>query len=340
MIQFEAFRPADSIATVRLHDPVFDEPVSVVNDHLNSLGVDYFVNQANQAPNYEGQEYSIVGDEHSSQEAVILMPAPFGNGVWPHHIARAKAVGHLAELAGVRDRMGSPVPVLLVAAPSITSSYNLDQREQQQIARGNFASIAYRHIDLVNRLGYGGLSGYLGYSQPAVFAADIPAQAKPWVELNGPIQIQETPHSKKTTRPALGWNMAIVEGRRFKAAINDSGIDVVKQLFDKGKAEDRFIKGVIKRRKEYWPITRGFARGRLEHDLIRLQQDGVHSFVLHCSNSAVTDHLRTINAVGKAHGMLHQNSKITSLEILDASHNYGDMLGHFAVTAAANLIIE
>src|SRR5262245_10800898 len=117
-------------AKLRIDDPRFDEPVEMVRDHLNRLGVSYFNDMANsaEAEPVTGTQALIVCSralEHGIGESVIPMAAPMGNGVWPHIVARAEAISERAFHLGLRGENDGPVPVLVTAAPSMKSHFDL-----------------------------------------------------------------------------------------------------------------------------------------------------------------------------------------------------------------------
>jgi hypothetical protein len=342
MIDLSAFRP-EKMGEIEAYptkagnegDYPYAEPLAVVNDHLNRLGARFFIDGAQATAAENGQRFKYVGDVDSSRESAIVMPSPFGNGIWPHLVARAEALRHLAVEAGIRDDRGNTLPVVMVAAPSLKSTYGLVGREQDDVAMGDFTPIAKRHLRVLGTMGFESIRSYVGYSQPAVFGAPLARLAQANFDIAN-VQLQETPNSRKRTILSLGVGMMAIEGMRFKKGMASGKIDVIDELFATHNAADQMEKGVLQEKADYWSMVKGFAKGRLEDDLNSLCVDGVDTFVLWAAGSAVTSAKHTKATVSKVADS-NPSYSVRSLEIVGANHSYGDMVGHFAATTVANL---
>ncbi len=337
MIQFEQFTPAagHNSLTLDVHDAAFEEPVAYVDEHLSSLGIGHFVDKANVIDRVHGMQFKLVSGPERSQEEAILMPGTFANGIWPHVVARAEAVRIMVETAGVRSSAGEPLPVLMVAAPSLQSRFDLNKLERAQVANGDYAPIADRHVALMDRLGYSAFRGVF-YSQAAAFAETIAQAGQANMDI-GAMIVGEPPHVQEQSF-ASSIKGFVGEGSGFKAEIEDEGIRVIQEMFATKQAARSFELGVIAAGKENLAVVRGFGQGYLENDLVDLNMSTLGAVtLLHASDSKVTNAQATRELFERATGSLLTSNPLYRVEIAGTNHSLGDRVGRFATLSAAAL---
>lgn len=328
-----------------INDPFFLEPVQHIQEHLNYLGAKHFIFEADNVHRMGNMEFAVVGGgKDRSTEAAILMPAPFGNGIWPHIVARGEALAYQAAQEDIRDRNGNILPVIIPAAPCMTSSYDLEARDVADIALGNFYPIAAQHVNLMATLGYGQLRGVVGYSFPAVTAQPTVKLAKWDLDVKGNVVIGEPPHAAARSLVRIGAGF-IREGMAFSKQVKAENIHVINQLFDSKQAARQFNKGVIKNAALYTAIVRGMSQGRLSADLEALVKSGIDVTLLHASNSKVTPRKDAIRAFQDASSFIwadtwnmNRTGFLNRQEVTGTNHALADRVGRFAVLAARSLL--
>ncbi len=332
-----------------INDPVFTEPVQQINEHLNHLGVGFFTEKADfVSANGDMEFYVAHGNNYKdkSSEAAVLMGTPFGNGIWPHMIARAEAVFFQLAEEGVRDRNGNLVPVIMPSAPCLTSGYsNLYERDYAEIAKGNYYRIASEHLDLYKTLGYKQLAGVIAYSYPGVLAsATVNLAESAGVEVTGNVFIGDPPNAAQ--RPELSIVTGFArEGMSFSKQLKNGNIDIVDTLFATKQAAQGFNRGVIKHAKLYKAIVSGMSRGRLAGNLTDLVKAGIDVTLMHATESKVAPRKHVIAAYEDASSGIWKdpcNTKrsgfLSRQEVTGIGHGVGDCIGHLAVLAANAVI--
>ncbi|HSX46568.1 MAG TPA: hypothetical protein VLF87_01090, partial [Patescibacteria group bacterium] len=217
MIDFETFHGQPELE-IAVNDQAFDEPVEAVNRHLSNLGANHFMQLANEPERFGSMQYGLLwGDDDRSSKAVIPMPAPFGNGVWPHILARAEAIRFMAAEAGLHDRQGNPVPILVTAAPSMHSAFDILPQDVTYLKKhGDFGSIAAKHVYLMNRLGFGCVAGFAGYSQGSVIGSPLMEVAQSVMDTTGNVVLGAPPHAEQRPFESFGLGM-LLDGMHFKS---------------------------------------------------------------------------------------------------------------------------
>lgn len=344
MNTFESFRPQPELQ-IDIHDQLFDAHVEAVNEHLSRRGAQYFIDAANNAQTHEGTKFAVVGGGYDrSADTAILMPGTFANGVWPHLVARAEALSFQAANAGLRDRDGMLIPVVLTASPGMDSRFNLAKKEIQALRGGNFESVASRNTDLVRSVGIEQVSAIVGTSQASVVAAPFAETASgDLIADNFSAVLVEPPHAKNQGVSLLGIRFAR-EGAKFKEQLQDEDIDVINKLFSSKHAAKDFEKGIWKERKENLAFIRGFTKGKLARDLINLALHGIDTTVIVGTDSQVAPRLEVRASYEQAYNQhsaynasFLDASKLRLLEISGTNHSFGDRVGRFATAVAANL---
>lgn len=329
---FEALRPAvgQDVLHLTLTEPAFAEQKEHLNEHLNKLGAQHFVDLANKADAdpKTGAQYMLVTHKGFSAEEVILMPGTFGNGIWPHIIARAEALSHSALHAGVRDVTGNPLGVLMVGSPSMNSRFGFDKSERGQMARGDFLPVARRHVALVDDLKFGAVKGAF-YSQAAAMAGAFSYDAKKTIDVNHMI-VGEIPLNRR------GF---LTEGREFSQERKKDGIDVIEELFANKQAAVDFERGILHEFKENFAYLRGFGRIMLSNDLVLLANSSEHTTLLHATHSKVMPLNAAVTGYENAKNTLRNLGQADRIQRVqaDSNHSFGDRVGSFSAVVAANL---
>lgn len=329
-------------ATVSVNAMMFDRPVEAVNEHLNQIGTEHFIDAADNVDRLGSIEYAVVGGgKDASPDTAILMPAPFANGVWPHIIARAEAISYLAAEAGLRDGANNLVPVVVTASPCVTSSYDLISEERHNVAAGDFSPIATRQLAVLEHVGAMSIAGVVGYSQGAAVA--IPTLMKAQKDFDAysvPAVIGDPPHAAPRGVVALGAAFA-KEGATFDAELKKEPIDVVNELFAIKRAAREFNKGVLLRRQENWAMVKGFSRGKLTDDLLDAVWHGIPTTLLHAADSKISpadDVHASVNTVKDYFENKMIRRYLHRLEITGTNHAFGDRIGRFATLCAGVLV--
>lgn len=325
--------------TLGLNDPRLLEGRDVAKDHIGRLGLDHFRDIAN-SPNADektGIQYVLVGSTALSEEgfsgSAITMDAPFGNGIWPHIVARAEMVAEMAYRGGLVDHGGNPIPVLLRAAPSADSQFGLSGPELSRVKKGDDRPIAEKQNDVAKRVGVNEIYGDVSFSLSSVHASARMVDAGSDMNIEGGVVLGEPPHAKRAmaTERLISFGL---EGLRFGRSLKDSGIDDLKQLMD----SPEFLRGIWRNRKEYGAVVSDITRGLLERDMKALQNARVPAALLHASDSLIIRRKDALDAVARANEGQDSNFRTRRVEIAGANHSFGDLLGHFGVTAAGIVV--
>ena len=346
MTNYEALR-ANPELVLDINDAVFEEATAAVDEHLGRIGAQAFIDAAENPETFEAMQYAVVGGgKDRSDKAAILMPAPYANGVWPHMIARASAISHMAAEAGLRDDTGNIVPVVLTSSPGMKSSFGLDKQERSAVRTGNFDPIAEKHLGLFDELDLD-IAGYVGASQATALAAPIINRLPGSRSGEGvPTILAEPPHGKKRIVLPVGRQLVnfALEGMTFKGQLADEGVEVIDEIFASGKASPDFEKGIIKQAKENLAIVRGFARGNLSRDLVKLALTGSKTTVIHGDESTIARREDMVSAVDEAidhienrYGKLGVRADLGRIMLVGTNHSLTDRLGRYVSLTAANL---
>ncbi|HTE22807.1 MAG TPA: hypothetical protein VK674_07285 [Candidatus Limnocylindria bacterium] len=324
---------------IGIDDPLLTEGTELVNEHLNRLGAQYFVDVADTAEkDRSGLQGVVVGHRALSEgvgEAIITLDAPFGNGPWPHLVARAEVVSELAFREGLRDDEGKPVPVFLRAAPSATSSFGLEESGLMAVADGDASPIVRVQNDAASRMGFGKIYGDVNWSQPSAHAAVRMTDASRNFDIEGGVLLGDPPHAEPSSAGERVVKF-VREGMRFNKSIKGAGIDILKELIHSPK----FVRGIWTERAENRAITGGFTQGLLTEDLKALREANIPTTVVRAGDSLITPHQPTVDAVEAANSQVFGLHPVSFVEILGANHSYGDFLGHFGVTAAGIVAVN
>ena len=326
---------------LELDDVRFAEPVALVDEHLSSLGADYFFEKANNpfVDRRTGMKYGLADSEpemRDNVDSLIVMPSTFANGAWPHMFARAEAIAKLHSI-----ETGVPTSVLLTAAPSMESKFGLSERELERARKGHYKPVADRHLRLVTGLGFSQLEGIVAYSGPTVFATHLALGAKRELDGSGNVFIGEPPHEDKSNVLSEAVRF-LLEGIPFKKAIQDENIAVINEIFASGQASPDFLKGIFKQSEENLAIARGFGQGKLMKDLTTLGSNGICGVVMHGSDSKVSRSKPVQNAVREANDrIVHADDGIFAkrIEVFGARHSFGDRVGRMATLAVTSLTV-
>lgn len=335
--------PAGGNLTISQADTRFDDHIAATKAHLESLTPEYFRDRANQAltdPN-SGMQYLWVGSralDSGIERSYIGMSSPFGNGIWPHLVARAEVVAEKAYELGLRGADDEPVPVLLTAAPSKHSAYGLNAHERAKVGSGDARPIAHR----LNRTAYDAgmrvVKGNVAFSMPAAHAATQMVEAQQHMDVDGVTILGDPPHARQA-RPFVNAINFGREGLRFDGEVEAEGIGLVKQIL----TSPGMVPGVIKNHAEYRPIARDFRRGELADDLVMLGVNGLPGVVLNAGSSYVAPRLEVARSVAEAREELREGDSVyvdpRHVEIADATHAFADRLGRFGVVAAELLTL-
>lgn len=349
MIAFEQLRPETQMQIDAL-DPRFDEALDSVDGHLSSIGAQTFISLAENAAEHNGMQYAVVGGGNDqSKDTAILMPGTFANGVWPHLIARAEAISHLAAIAGLRDDEGNIVPVVLTGSPGMKSVFGLSDAERSLVADGNFEPIAEKHLRLADNLGRYSIRGFVGSSQGSVIIAPLSTRLKDNQNFDtehSQVVLAEPPHAR--SRRVLPIPRQLVnfvrEGMRFNGQIRNENIAVINEIFASGKASPDFEKGIWKERMDNLAIVGGFGKGQLADDLYDLAINNFDTTVVHGSDSLVARRDDIIDSFDHAVSDIKEMTcwpeypaNLHRLEVSSTNHSLMDRVGRFALIAAANL---
>ncbi|HSX24205.1 MAG TPA: hypothetical protein VLE74_03840 [Candidatus Saccharimonadales bacterium] len=341
MIDFEAFRGRPELE-IAVNDARFDEPIEEVNRHLSQFDAEYFFRIANNPDTYGPTQYAIIGGgDDRSHNAVIPMPAPRGNGVWPHILARGEAISHMAAEAGLRDSNGNLVPVAVIASPNKTSSYGSDKAQRKETRKGNVDRMSVRQVTLLDRAGFGAISGFAGYSEGSVFAESFMNIARGTMDTDGSVVLGAPAHASDFNVMEFAIAMGL-EGMHFSSERKAENIKVIEEIFATHKAAPDFWKGMWTQREEAWALLKAYRQADLASDMAKLAFLGHMTTVLHASKDHLVPRLPVKAAFDAARKEVGLGSArwLGRIEVLDADHNLGDRVGRLAVLMAAGLTKE
>lgn len=340
MLQFEALQ-ASGASILDINDAVFAESRETVNKLLSDIGTQHFLDAANNVESDGGMQYLVVGGgDDCSKESAIVVPAPFGNGVWPQGIAAGVAISYLAAEAGLRDSQGDIIPVMLTAAPSMKSDFSLSERELSWVRNGNFAPIALKQLKLLKTLGFTSVGGFVGYSGAA-------PQAEPFMTLAindnklkrvGNTVIGAAPHSVDYGAVRGFLAFVVRSGLTFKKQYQAEGIYVINDIFASGQASPDFVSGIAKKYQENWAIFTGLKNANLSYDLNSLAEQQIKTLLLNGAKDAVAPS----KAIRRAYSTAASDpaaSKMRHIEITGTDHNLADRVASYAAVAAAHLAL-
>lgn len=333
-------------ASIDLHDPRFDEPVALAGEFLNRKGKQHYFDAANTALVQEktGMKYTIanaLSEVPSSQTEFFIMPAPYGNDVWPHIIARAEVLSYFAAQAGLTDVQGQPLSVLVTASPSINSRYGLTPREVIDMNKGDSSSIALRHIRLAERMGFAIVRGFYAASHSSIFAADFVDIGSQIFDIDGNLVINEPANATDSSEANLIIR-SLLENKSFKDTVEDEGIAIFKQIF----RTENFRKGLLMSKEESWAILQCYIKGKLSRSLEKAGRAGVRSVVIHGSKSKIAKRKDVIKSCQVANSALvhnmadtHRKSPLAArIEVAGGNHFLPDRLGRGSILATLGLI--
>lgn len=329
---------------INVNDECFEEPKLLVNEHLNQLGADYFVERADKVAMHNGTEYAFMGgDTDASLEAAIVMPAPFGNGAWPHILARGEAVHYLLAEAGLRDRYGNLVPVLVTASACKTSLPQLKDYQDDFIKSGNFGPLGNQPLDIMRKHEVGQIAGLYGYSEGGAQIAAIVRNGRDF-DITGKAVIAATPNASKSS---VGIQVVRFgrEGMGFKKELKKEGVEVIDNLFDTKRADRDFVPGIIAHLGHNLLKLEGFGKGGLACDMVTLSQYGIDTTLIHASNDKIAPRKQVIKAFDRAAERIQDiyetrfTGDLTRVEVLGTNHTLGDRVGTAAAIVTKRLLV-
>lgn len=325
MVCFDAFRPI-GVEQIPINHEVFDEPVSIVNDALSRLSTQHFFDEANRAKSLpDGMQHLLVGGEDDrSKHTAIAMPGTFGNGIWPHLVARAEALATMTKEAGLRDDDGRLVPVLITASPSMKSRFNLSKLELSDVSDGDFNPVVERQAHAMREHRLKQLVGAVGTSLGSASIARLMTRFGTREFDKGQAVFFEPAHGLKrgVIRQLIAFGR---ESSGFKSALAAENIQVINDLFASGSTNPDFEKGIFNQAAENYAQVKGLGQGGLQSDTEKLRKAGVIHTVVRGTDSHV------------APAKIIDGLRCPVLEVVGGNHSLADRVGRFAVIAAANL---
>lgn len=294
-----------------------------------------------------GIEYMMVRKPGDSASDYVLAIAPTGSGVDQARRLRASFFYHTLGACNVYDAQGDRLPVVMMGAPSRTSTVVLGDtaRERAQvreeIRHGNFDPLAERYVELGRRIlpeagrvhltgfSYGGTVALAGASVAPKLSLDVPA-----VAAGDPTNNTADRGLWQLVTKDFGREASLLKPAMEKAGVR-AFIDVLEAGSSLGFVADVAAKGT---RKLNYAIVKG--------ETTDTYRDSIDAILSNSQNTAVTlgvggdnDHVATRARFTEHAGtarILHGLDRLHIVEVEDGSHSWGDnILLHSAFLAYA-----
>lgn len=325
---------------IPLSDPRLAESTAFIDEHLKSRGLDHYFDLANEPQQSlkDGLKWALVAgspEAKDNKSSVLFMGCPFGNQLWPHMFARADALS-----AWYEEQTGTPVQVMLAAAPGDRSRYGLDREHLDRVKKGDFFSVGGVHLEPIYN-NFEKVEGIVAYSGSSAFASDMAQVLATERDGIGNVVLGAPPHARKQM---LGSQLLrfVAEGARFSRSIKRAGVEVIDQIFESGAASPNFLSGIWQQRDENIALAQGYGRGNLADDLFELNSRAVQAIVIHGSKDLVAprrDVIASVRAANESASHVDRATRTHRVEVTGANHSFGDRIGQFIGLSVAALQI-